>query len=246
MTIHVWTIVKDGEYFMPYWLRQYERYADRMFVMDDGSSDGTAYLARQHPKVTLMRYPFTGGMDDQQHADVFNEFTGWISKDADWVMTPDIDEFLVADNGDMRGFLAEQQAQGTKAIRTHGVLAGADEPPQTDGLLWKACPYRKPYHEWNKPIIFRPNSGCRVTAGQHRLEGEAQEQAYRGGVTLYHCNYFGGDWVYKHLLLNILAHPIQGFNKEHLVYRLRRGTWEIKERMLKCREGWTDIRQEGA
>ena len=247
MTVHVWTIVKDGAYFLPYFLRHYATFADRIFVMDDGSTDGTRYLASQHPKVTLLNYPWNDGMDDQKHADTFNRFTRWLSADADWVMTPDIDEFLVADDGDMRGILERQWADRVKAIRAHGVLAGAEEPPQTDGNLWDACPYRKPYHEWNKTIIFDPEGSATLTAGQHRLEGEDQAKAAVGvGITLYHCNYFGGDWVSKHILLNFLAHPLRGFSKAHLAYRLRRGTWEIERRMLVCREGWRDIRKGGA
>ena len=116
MTVHAWTIVKDGQYFLPYWLRHYAAIADRLFVVDDDSHDGTRYLARQHPKVTLLNHPFTNGMDDQEHADTFNTFTRWLSKDADWVLCPDVDEFLVCD--DWPALLAKHTALGTIALHT--------------------------------------------------------------------------------------------------------------------------------
>jgi hypothetical protein len=245
MIVHAWTIVKDGAYFLPHWLRHYGELADRLFVMDDGSTDGTRYLVRQHPKATLLNYPFTNGMDDQLHADTFNTFVPWLSAEADWVMTPDIDEFLVFDSRDIRAFLLDVELRGRVAVRAHGVMAGADVPPVTDEPLWQACYYRKPYHEWNKTIVFKPGR-VRLTSGQHRLEGEAQAHAHVGGITLYHCNYFGGLWVQRHILHNFLAHPLDQWNKDYLSYRLRRGCWEIEGRMLRQRQGWIDIRKQGA
>ena len=60
MTIHVYNIVHNEEFLLPYYLRHYEQFADKIFIFDDESTDRTAEIAKAHPKVTYLKYPGWG------------------------------------------------------------------------------------------------------------------------------------------------------------------------------------------
>ena len=59
MIIHLYTISWNEARLLGYFFRHYDRWVDRYFVHDDGSTDGTLEILRSHPKVVVRAFPRT-------------------------------------------------------------------------------------------------------------------------------------------------------------------------------------------
>jgi hypothetical protein len=221
MTLHVWTIERNEARMLPHFLRHYAPLADRLFVVDDQSDDGTRALAAAHPKVTLLDYPYPTGLHEGDLARAYEALTRESSRGhADWVLCPDADEFLV--HADLRRLLAEQQRLGTQAIQADGVLCGADEMPETTGPLWEALPYRQAHAAYSKTIILAGDLPVRFGPGRHTTSLPGVRAVPRPGVTLYHCCYLSPAWVEARLAKNFARIPERPGLAEEEAYRRQR------------------------
>src|SRR5262245_9842041 len=79
---------------LPYFFRHYDPLVDRYFVYDDGSTDGSRELLRQHPKVSLRSFESSGDSFVDSARSFYD--TAWQESrgQADWVMLVNIDEHL--------------------------------------------------------------------------------------------------------------------------------------------------------
>lgn len=80
--------VKDGIFFAGEWLNCYEKIADEIVVLDNGSTDGTFELLQSHPKVTsiISTYDYHEGRDKNL---LYSEVR---KRKPDWCIWVDIDE----------------------------------------------------------------------------------------------------------------------------------------------------------
>ena len=64
MKIDVYSIVRNDRYILPYFLRHYSTFADRIFIIDDHSTDNTVEIVKANPKVTLLPFEYNRGMNE--------------------------------------------------------------------------------------------------------------------------------------------------------------------------------------
>ena len=82
--------VKDGMLFADEWLRCFEKLADEIVVLDNGSTDGTFELLQVHPKVTdIIR---TEGYNEGRDKNLLYEHVR--RRKPDWILWVDIDEIF--------------------------------------------------------------------------------------------------------------------------------------------------------
>ena len=159
------------------------RHCDRIFVIDNGSTDDTwnvvQAIAKRHPQIipfeqTLLPY------DDALRARVYNEIHGELSDD-DWWMILDSDEFLAEDP---RPLMQEAMAAGADVIRSWQIQFYFTEK---DFEEWEAGRDRRdrPIFErrhyylinWQEPRLFRnrrlrpwdSDTNNTVPDGSHRV-----------------------------------------------------------------------------
>ena len=106
MKVHLYSLCWNEERMLPFYLRHYESVADRFFVFDDGSTDGSLDLLRNHPKVEVVpweRSDATSYVLSQQRFSnsCWKESRG----EADWVLVCDVDEHFY--HPDLAGYLQE-------------------------------------------------------------------------------------------------------------------------------------------
>jgi hypothetical protein len=155
---------------LPFWLRHYSAFADQIHVWDDHSTDGTRELLAAHPKVVLHDWPGTDGMDEEMNLELAHASYPLARGHADWVMWPDMDEFLY--HPDMHNYLAGRKAAGREAIYAWGynMIAENGLPPD-DGKsqIWELLRTGVHAPVYSKPIIFQPHIDLRWARGKHHL-----------------------------------------------------------------------------
>jgi glycosyltransferase involved in cell wall biosynthesis len=82
--------VKDGALFAGEWLRCFEKLADEIVLLDNGSTDGTYEILKAHPKV--VDYTRTEGYNEGRDKNIL--YTMLRKRNPDWCLWIDIDEIF--------------------------------------------------------------------------------------------------------------------------------------------------------
>jgi len=72
MRVHVHSIIRNEEKMLPYFLRHYEAFCEKIFLRIQPSTDKTLEIAKAHPKVTIIKYKteFGGGSNSYNIMDM--------------------------------------------------------------------------------------------------------------------------------------------------------------------------------
>ena len=176
-TIHTYTVVWNNEFILPYFLKHYEKFADKIFIIDDHSTDRTAEIAKAHPKVEYSVYGFEGWDEDEVN-DTFYSF--YKNNPSDWAVVVDSDEFV-------QGLAPFTKMRGTKDVyKTEGYMMVGKT-----GRLEDCKPIRM--RSWDKPIVFDPSLDVRFGDGRHTNNIIVQKL----GLKLFHYKYPSREYYIK-------------------------------------------------
>ena len=132
--IHLYTIMWNEAPLLPYFLKHYGRFCDRMFIYDNGSDDGSQAIAKQHPRVELRTIDSGGQLTQETLLAVKDQEWKQSRGRADWVICCDIDELLW--HRDLTGFLFACRDRGISIPVPAGIQMVADDFPAGDGQLY--------------------------------------------------------------------------------------------------------------
>lgn len=167
--LHLYTFAWNEAVLVPFFLRHYT-WADgwaKIVVYDHHSTDETVALLSADPRVEIRTYGRPGLMSNVDMMHIRNQ--GWKESrgQADWVYTPDFDEFLW--HHDLPAFLNNVTAEvvrptGFDMLTEHEVKAGL--------TLFEQCRRGRLNPEYSKPTLFRPDAvwEMRFGPGAHRAE----------------------------------------------------------------------------
>jgi glycosyltransferase involved in cell wall biosynthesis len=170
MKIRVITPVYNECELLPGFLRHYEKIADSIVIWDNGSIDGSAEIAKAHPRVEYRIFT-TESYDVPAVMNVLAKSKD-DSRGYDWCLFPDCDELLtMRDGSSLRAYL-EKVDPKYDVIRATGytLVKHADESAFDGRMEWFG--QRKfgfPEECYNKPIIIDPSATVLLSAGNHRL-----------------------------------------------------------------------------
>ena len=96
MRIEVFAICYNEEALLPYFLRHYSSFAQRIVVYDNYSTDRSVEICRANPLVEVIKY----GSGDRIRDDIYLQIKNncWKGSPADWVIICDIDELVYHPN----------------------------------------------------------------------------------------------------------------------------------------------------
>ena len=175
MTINIYSIVWNDEFILPHFLKHYEKFADKIFIIDDHSTDRTAEIAKAHPKVEYSVYEHEG-LNEQEFNDTFYKF--YKSNPSDWAVVVDSDEFV--------GGLYNLPYIPSAVYKTTGyTMIGKT------GKLEDCRPLRT--RTWDKPIVFNPKLDVRFGEGRHSVNLPTTQS----GLELWHYKYPSREYYIK-------------------------------------------------
>ena len=196
--IFVFSVVHNEEFMLPHFLKHYEPYAERIFIIDDHSTDKTAEIAKAHPKVTYSEYAFEGLNEDEFNL-TFESMTSDIYP-SEWAVCVDCDEFITGletlDN-EVAGIL--KPTGYTMVGRT--------------GKLEDCHPVRD--NKYDKPVVFDPELDVRFGPGRHTVNLPTRESKLK----LLHYKYPSREY---YLERNSKIYP-RIMDKKTAEYRIKKG-----------------------
>jgi hypothetical protein len=171
MTIWLYSIIRDEAPILPYLLRHYTPWVDRLIFYDGGSVDGSRELLAKAPKVELRDWAGSPGLVDDEFHVFANQQWHEARGKADWVIWVDADEFLYFPL--MPALLSFYLGAGVEVPQVAGYTMVSHSFPTTQGQIYEEVRTGFPDHIWGKPAIFQPHIPLIVNMGRHSVNNDA-------------------------------------------------------------------------
>ena len=212
MKIHVHSIVWNAEYLMPYFLRHYTQFA-KVFIIDDHSTDKTVLIAKYFPDVKVETYPYKGLHNEDNHSKCLIDSCKRNSKDADWVMCVDQDEFIY--HPDMHSILALNAG----IMKPRAYMMISKEVPKGKGQIYDEVKTGVRTPKFDKPVIFNPEIKLEFGNGRHTVTSEVEP--IETALKLLHYKYLSRDYYHKRAMMDYPKW--EGMDKKTINYRINKG-----------------------
>ena len=204
MLIHVYVLTKNDEYILPYFLRHYSVFADKIFFYDDRSKDKTLEIAKANSKVTILPVPWVEGEYSSISLAEFweSEYKKYSRGVADWVMMVDSDEFLYSPK--LLEVLERRLKEGEKLLKTLGVAMFSKQLPTTEGQIYEECYLGELSRHFNKYCIFNPSIDIVLAPGRHKAwykKSDLEElwaPRRNCGIKLLHYKFISESFCIRH------------------------------------------------
>lgn len=181
---------------LPHFLKHYEEVADRIFVIDDHSTDKTEEIARAHPKVTYVRKG-TDGYDEKEVSQIFSVMA---AQHPGWAVCVDADEFI-------HGLEKLRKPRG-QVLQTTGYMMVGET-----GRLEDCQKIRM--SSFDKPVVFDASLDIGFGDGRHSVN----LPTVPSDLELWHYKYPSREYYLKR---NLAAYP-RIMDKRMMDYRIKRG-----------------------
>jgi glycosyltransferase involved in cell wall biosynthesis len=190
MKIEVFAICYNEEIMLPYFLRHYSQFAERIVIYDNYSTDRSEEICRQFPGVEVIKYDSGNQIRDDIYLDIKNNC--WKGSTADWVIVCDIDELLY----DFGMILAD--------VKSHTIILPewyemvSDKLPQGNTQIYYEIGYGVCQGLISKCLIFRPDAIKEINyhPGAHGIEPIGDIRVMETSmIGILHYKYLSADYV---------------------------------------------------
>jgi hypothetical protein len=167
LRVHLYALCWNDAFMLPYFFRHYDRFVDRYVIYDDGSTDQSLAILRDHPRVESRRFirsdPHSFVLSEQA---LSNECWKESRESADWVIVTDIDEHLF--HPAMASYLLQCAAVGITLLPALGFQMISNDMPRDGDRLCDVYRRGVPWSQMMKPSIFDPRAITDINYGTGR------------------------------------------------------------------------------
>lgn len=167
MIIHAYIQTWNEIITIPYIIRHYSSFCDKIIFNDDNSTDGTREIIKSCP-IAELRDLGANGVNDAVFLSHWNNDYKESRGVADWVILADGDEFIYHPN--IRGLLVRYQEQGINFPSICGYNMVSGGLPSIDGQIYEEFTYGWHASQMDKKSVFKPELDVAFHAGRHRLQ----------------------------------------------------------------------------
>ena len=201
MITHLYFACWNEAHMLNFFFRHYDPWVDKYIVYEDGSTDGSLEILKEHPKVELRKFEYhtPGNIFDSLRVmenRVWKESKG----KADWVIMVDVDEHLFVPGVSMQDFLEAYTTHGITLVPALGYQMLSEHFPESDEHLSYTRTQGAPYTQMNKMALFNPNAIEKINTGvgRHRAKPIGNLKfAKHDELLLLHYKYLGFDNTLK-------------------------------------------------
>lgn len=169
LIVHLYTLCWNEREMLPFAVDYWKSVADEIYVLDNGSTDGSVEYLEKIPNITVIPFK-TDGFNDEVHKKLKNNVWKASVGKADFVIVCDLDEFLYAKEG-VRELLKEYRRRGETIVKPIGYNMISETFPayEKGKYLWDLVPTGYPDNDYCKCIVFNPNAieNINYIAGAH-------------------------------------------------------------------------------
>jgi glycosyltransferase involved in cell wall biosynthesis len=197
LTIHVYAVCYNEEAILPYFLRHYSTFADKIIVFDGESKDRSIEILKAHPLVSVVTSSSYASHDEGMYDEptlmkIRNRAYKASRGQADWVVIVDMDEFLY--HPDLRGLLDRYEKQGVTLPLVAGFDMVAEKPPSGAGQIYDEIRTGFLNRRYSKSSIFNPEIDINFQYGCHQCFPEGKVvRSIEPEVSLLHYRFLGPD-----------------------------------------------------
>jgi glycosyltransferase involved in cell wall biosynthesis len=218
MEIHAHIVTWNEERLIPFTLDYYSLICDKIFIWDNESTDSTQDICKIYPNVEFMTWASGGEINNKIQIEIKSYEYRKLSREADWVIICDCDEFLYHPN--LLNKLQEYKDCGITLPHVVGHNMVSETFPDYDGSLITSqvkIGTKEPAMNMSKYIIFNPKLDMIYGPGCHGIKCQSSPDMVKFSpereLKLLHYKFLGKDYVkdrYKSYITRISE-----FNKSH-------------------------------
>jgi hypothetical protein len=195
--VHVFAVCWNEEQRLPYFLRHYDSFAQRIVVYDNQSTDQSVRLLTAHPRTECRTFDTGNEIRDDRYLEIKNEAWKESIGKADWVVVVDIDEFTY--HPDIVGLL--NRCREYTILRPYGYHMISEAQPTGNHPLTEMMRlgFREP--DSDKPCIFRPDQlTINFEPGCHEARPHGNVREHREPeLKMLHYRSFGREFTMARL-----------------------------------------------
>lgn len=200
LEVHLYTLCYNEMALMPFAVDYWKTVADKVFVLDNGSNDGSIEYLQSIPGVEVIHFGDGSGFNDKVNMRVKNHVWKASRGKADFVIVTDFDEFMYAK--DLRAELQGMKDRGETICKPRGYnIYSKTFPEYQEGkLCHEICGKAIADKMFCKVAIFNPNEirEIRYEPGAHNCRPLGNVKWYSGDkIFLLHHKNIGLDYVLK-------------------------------------------------
>jgi hypothetical protein len=205
LIVHVYAAMWNEHKILPFFLKHYGKFAEKIFLYDNMSDDGSAQIALAHPKVEVVQFDTCGKFREDVLIDIRSYEWKKSRGKAHWVIVCDVDEFIW--HPYLIPHLKECTRKKITVCNVQGFQMVSDHfPSLTKGQVYDQIRTGYPFSDMNKKIVFNPNAiwDLLYSPGSHWIESIKGKVVWDTDrlVRLLHYKWLGApyiNWRYQNL-----------------------------------------------
>jgi hypothetical protein len=195
MIIHAHILAYNEEKILPFTLDYYSVFCEKIYVYDNMSTDSSDEIYLRYPKVSVIKWSSNNEINEFNYLNIKNNAYKQVSRNADWVIVCDCDEFLY--HPKLIEKLSKYSEIGVSVPKITGHDMVSDTFPEYDGELitHKIKTGSDVYAPFCKNIIFNPKLDVQYGIGAHSFKCESAVFSKNPELKLLHYKFLSVKYV---------------------------------------------------
>lgn len=213
MNIHAHILSWNEEKILPFTLDYYSKICNKIFIHDNMSTDSSDDIYKKYEKVKVLKWDSNNEINEFNYTKIKSNAYKIYSRDADWVIVCDCDEFLYHEN--LMEKLNEYKKNGITIPQIDGHDMVSESFPEYDGnpITDKIKIGSETYQPMCKNIIFDPKIDVEYGIGGHSIQSKQGKLSPTAELKLLHYKFLGKEYV-KNIYIS-RAKRLSEFNKQN-------------------------------